>query len=378
MASYDALARLKTLQRRAYTAEQEEACAEQEQKDSSVFMRAPRNALKTLQRRAFTAEHKQDSPPYRGSPPPSPRERVSARVFKSESFRSKPPPSSAPVGVRAPKPFESKTVVATEEEVSKPKDSMLFPKVSPPLAMTVEKLEELPPRLSPSNFVRRKDKDGVVVGYETDEPVMARVQSAARVGYETDPYSRSVAARIQSYQSYLNFAKKNCECLNLEKLGRGDRLLIYDKIKKFLYNIEIPDIENLTYTSILSYIYEEIRKLINNPEHGKALIECLKKDIKFKDEGVYVRVNDKVEFYPVTFETNHAFLLKLQEDMIKCIEKKMSPLRLTTYAIEQLDRFKSVKKSRKSKSKSKKSKSKKSKKRSTTRRRACSPLCKRV
>jgi hypothetical protein len=226
------------------------------------------------------------------------------------------------------------------------------------------------------------------------------------------PYSRSVAAR---FHSYLNFDKKNCECLNLKKLGIDgvfNRLLIYDKIRTFLHNIKIPDdIEELTYASILSYIYEEIRELINNPEHGKALIECLKKDIKFEiyskysedreDEGVYVRVNGK--FDPVTFKTNRKFLLKLQEDMIRCIndyEKQIldtqwphsdaklflkddtnsvvslhpqpptSQRKSTTPSPRPIrfthpNKFKSVKKSRKSKSKSKKSK-----KRPTSRRRA--------
>ena len=232
------------------------------------------------------------------------------------------------------------------------------------------------------------------------------------------PYSRSASARSHSY---MNFKEKNCECLNLGKLGIGvlTQLQIYNELRTFLHNIKIPDnIEELTYASILYYIYKNIRELIN-PLYADALIACLKKDIKFEiyseysedreDEGVSVRVKDK--FYPVTFDTNRKFLLKLREDMIRCIkdyEKQILDTRLSdreaqlfleddTNSVVSLHphpqpptsqrqstpspltrrivypKFKSVKKSRKSKSKSKKPK-----KRSTTRRRACSPLCKRV
>jgi hypothetical protein len=215
-------------------------------------------------------------------------------------------------------------------------------------------------------------------------------------------YSRSASAR---FHSYLNFNEKNCKCLNLEELGIGvlSRLQIYSKLRTFLYNIKIPDnIEELTYASILSYIYEKIRELIN-PQYGDSLIACLKKDIKFEedpeDKGMYIRVKDK--FYPVTFKTNRSFLLKLREDMIRCIngyKKQILDTRLShsdaqlflkddTNSVVSLvpqpptsqrqstrsprpdrviyPKFKNVKKSRKSKSKSKKSK-----KRSTSRRRA--------
>jgi len=136
-----------------------------------------------------------DSPPYRGSPPASPRERVSARVSKSESFRSKPPPSSAPVGVRAPKPFESKTVVATEEEVSKPKAKKQAPAPEPAVAAAAAAAPRrrneasLPPIRFATTLIKfEKEKIDEFGLKKASKKMMKDSEYVARVLQAEDPY----------------------------------------------------------------------------------------------------------------------------------------------------------------------------------------------